>query len=75
MMKKNIYVLLLDEGIRVFRPVLATKLSNNVYKIDESNIYDQEDEVWEFPPGTRVLVEEEYLNDDLELVAVSRLHD
>lgn len=67
---KNIFIRLMDEGTDVFRPVFATKISDNVYEIDQSNSYDQEDEVWEFSPGTIVKVESGFLSGQAELVAI-----
>jgi len=69
-MRKRIYIRLMDEGTDVFRPVFATKISDQVYEIDTSNPYDQEDEVWEFLPGARVRVESRFLSGQAELVAI-----
>lgn len=70
-MEKIIYVKLLEEGTTVYRPVSSIELKNNVYEIKGHDIYDSEDEVWEFEPGTRVVVEEQELDGELVLVAVS----
>lgn len=51
---ETIYVQLLDEGIEVFRPVLAVVLSENTYKILGFEDYDPETETWQFLPGTIV---------------------
>ena len=61
-----IYIQLLNEGTDCYRPVRAVKLGNieNAYKILEDNIYDREDEEWEFEPGTNVYVEEKTLFGD-----------
>jgi len=67
---KNIFIRLMDEGTDVFRPVSATKISDDVYEIDESNSYDPKDEVWEFLPGTLVKVESRLLSGQAELVAI-----
>jgi hypothetical protein len=53
-MPETIYVQLLDEGTDVWRPVEATRLADNVFTI-LGVIPD--DEVWAFPPGSRVLCE------------------
>jgi hypothetical protein len=71
-MKRTIYVRLMDEGTRVFRPVTATEIGDNLYEIDESNVYMKNDETWEFVPGTRVNVEQKHLSGKLKLVAISR---
>ena len=46
----RIYVALLDEGIEVFREVLAQRLSEDQYRIVEQP-YDQQVESWESVPG------------------------
>ncbi|GAB2986275.1 hypothetical protein GCM10027049_26910 [Mucilaginibacter puniceus] len=68
-MGKTIYVKLLNEGTDVYRPVTATDLGNNIYKIDESNLYDTEDELWEFPTGSCVEVTEKIIDKESILVA------
>jgi hypothetical protein len=55
-MKTTIYMQLMDEGTTVYRPVEAEKITSDSYLILESNEYDNEDETWEFPPGSIVLV-------------------
>ena len=69
-MEKNIYIQLLEEGTIVYRPVPALEVKNNIYEVRGSEIYDPEDEVWEFSPGTYVLVEEQNLNGENVLVAI-----
>jgi len=49
----TIYVALLDEGIDVWRPVAARRLSPDRYLILDQD-YDQAIERWEFEPGTVV---------------------
>ena len=49
-----IYVKLLNEGTKVWRPVIATKVDKDHYLIDNSKIPDGEE--WEFPPSTIVSV-------------------
>ena len=68
---ENIYVRLLDEGTVVYRPVPATKISYNLYKLEGSKIYDP-DENWEFTPNTLVLVEEINLQGEDVLIAVKQ---
>ncbi len=70
-MKKNIiYVRLLDEGVKVYRPVPAFEVANNVYQLNGADIYDPDDETWEFPPDSIVRVEEQSLSDECVLVAI-----
>ena len=50
---ETIYVPLLDEGIDVWRPVLARRVSGDSYLILDQD-YDRDIETWEFAPGTVV---------------------
>lgn len=50
----EIYVSLLDEGVRVWRPVQAERLHDGVYRI-EAQPYDRTTESWEFEPGDIVM--------------------
>lgn len=68
----RIYVLILNEGIDVWRPVDALQISEGIYKIAESNQYDASDEEWEFRPGDIVLCQERSLDSRIELVAVKK---
>jgi len=43
----TIFILLLNEGIKVWRPVKAVKIETNIYKIMSKN-KTQDDEKWEF---------------------------
>jgi len=72
-MNKNIYIQLLGEGTKVYRPVQAILLEKNIYKILNHN-YDPEDEEWEFVPDTKVLVEKKELEGKLVLVAVKKIY-
>ncbi|MDR1181538.1 MAG: hypothetical protein LBL13_06140 [Bacteroidales bacterium] len=69
-MEKIIYVRLLDEGTVVYRPVPAIEIKKDIFKIMRSDAYNPEDEIWEFLPGTCVLVEEKGLSDENILVAI-----
>lgn len=69
-MKKIIYIQLLNEGTKVYRPVPAREVQSNIYEIGGFEIYDTEDEIWEFTPGTYVLVEEQKLNGEKVLIAI-----
>ena len=50
--RDTIYVALLDEGIDVWRPVEAQKVSSDTYLIVDQD-YDPRTERWEFEPGNR----------------------
>ena len=65
------YVRLLGEGVQVYRPVPALKKASNVYVIGGVDIYDPEDEEWEFLPGTHVVVEKRMLEGESVLVAIA----
>ena len=51
MSDETIYVPLRDEGIDVWRPVLARRVSGDSYLILDQD-YDRDVETWEFEPGT-----------------------
>lgn len=53
-MKKEIYIRLLNEGTLVYRPVLAVQVRPLIFKVPGDNIFDPENEEWEFLPGTLV---------------------
>jgi hypothetical protein len=69
-MEKNIYIQLLEEGTKVYRPVPGVKIESNIYKVQGFEMYGLENEVWKFPPGTYVLVEEQDFGGEKILVAV-----
>lgn len=69
-MKMIIYIKLLGEGTEVYRPVSAIKVNENTYEVCKLKNYDTEDEVWEFPPGTYVIVEERILDGEKVFVAI-----
>lgn len=70
-MKNTIYVRLLGEGIQVYRPVQALQIASNIYVVGGADIYDPEDEEWEFLPGARVVVEERILEGQSALIAIA----
>lgn len=72
-MENIIYVQLLEEGTKVYRPVPACKIENNLYEVGGFEIYDPEDEIWEFTPGTCVLVKEQSLDGKNVLVAIQEV--
>jgi hypothetical protein len=53
----NIQVLLADEPVRMWRPVKARQLKENIYQILSNQTVD-EDEEWEFQPGDIVITEQ-----------------
>lgn len=71
-MEKVIYVKLIEEGTRVYRPVTAIEIKNNVYQLFGHDLYDPEDEIWEFKPGEIVIVEEFELGGEKVLVAINK---
>ena len=50
-----VFVRLLDEGTDVWRPVPATRVGENTYRLVEQVV--PEDETWIFQPGDVVVVE------------------
>lgn len=72
-MQENIYIQLLGEGTTVYRPVPSTKLYSNTYIIGGGNIYDPEDEEWEFTPKEIVQVEKRELEGEMVLVAINKM--
>jgi hypothetical protein len=55
---ETIYVPLLEEGIAVWRPVLARRISGDSYRILDQDD-DRDVETWEFEPGAVVKWREE----------------
>jgi hypothetical protein len=51
---REIFVRLLDEGVDVWRPVTASRISKDVYRILEQP-YDRNIEIWQFAPGDQVV--------------------
>ena len=69
----NIYVKLLNEGTEVYRSVPAVEISTNTFKIGGYEMYNREDEEWEFPPGSIVRVQEKNSGNNNILIAVEVL--
>lgn len=69
---KTIYVPLLNEGTEVLRPALAILISGNTYELISDQDYDPDDEVWEFPPGTKVICESKNIFGNQSLIARRR---
>lgn len=65
----TIYVLLVDEGTVVYRPVPASRENAGVCLLRGEDIYDKEIETWEFPPGSRVSYELRQLDGEMVFVA------
>ncbi len=69
----KIYIQLLNEGTKVYRPVPAIMIENCIYKVKGEDIYDPDTEEWEFLPGTIVIVEEQFLSEEYVLVAIKEV--
>ena len=61
----------LNEGTEVFRPVSATQVALNGFKLDNEYSYDSGDEEWEFLLGSQVCVEERILEGNHVLIATA----
>ena len=70
----EIYVQLLDEGTIVYRPVFATRIGCSKFLILNHG-YDPNDEIWEFPPGITVYVEEKEIEGITRLLAIRKCSD
>jgi hypothetical protein len=68
---RTVYVRLLDEGVEVWRPAAAVELGDGLYRLMESDTCGA-DELWEFPPGSRVRCEVRQMSDGPTLVAVAQ---
>jgi len=67
----RVFVRLLGEGTRVYRPAPATPVGADTVLLLEPEGYDAEDEEWEFTPGTVVRIERRTLEGVDAFVAVS----
>ena len=67
----EVFVRLLGEGTLVYRPAPATPVGVDTVRLSAPQGYDPEDEEWEFPPGSVVLVARRTLKGGEVLVAVS----
>ena len=65
----TIYVQLLEEGTKVYRPVAATRLPDGTFMITMAR---PDDEVWEFDTGSTVVCEQRVLSGGRCDVAVRR---
>jgi hypothetical protein len=50
----TIYIPLLDEGTTVFRPTQGQRVGDDQYLVLATPNYDEADEHWQFPPGSKV---------------------
>lgn len=74
-MSQTIYVKLLDEGVDVWRPVLAesgTDVNSFLILPSPANAVPPGED-WEFKPGTRVLTKEMKLEGNLVKVAYKQI--
>ena len=71
MNEELIYVFLPDEAVDVWRPVKATRLGPDTYRIAEQP-YATDIERWEFEPGDTVICERVSGESGLFLAAVRR---
>lgn len=67
------YVKLINEGSVAYQSVPSSKFSSNIYKLEGADIYDIEDEIWEFLPAILVLTKRKELEGKLVLVAVEEI--
>lgn len=71
-METDVYVRLFGEGICVYRRLPATHVAEDVYVIGGDDLYEPEEEHWEFVPGSAVIVKTQLVQGDEVLVAVGR---
>jgi len=64
----TIYVKMLDEGTDVWRPVVADKVSEDVFRLVGTH---DDSEEWEFPTGSLVRVENRKMSSGMSIVAVA----
>ncbi len=72
MIIEAIYVALLDEGTKVWRPVDAERMPDGTYRIGHTLDPAGLGEKWEFQPGARVVCQPRQ-NDDGRFLAAVRL--
>ena len=71
-MNEKIYVALLNEGVEVWRPVDAERISSHTYRILGNEDYEPSFEEWEFTPGTVVVCETRKTSDGIILAAARK---
>ena len=67
----SVFVKLLGEGTRVYRPAKATLIGSDLVQLLEPADYDADDEDWEFKPGSVVRIERQHLAGSSVYVVVS----
>lgn len=67
--RTTVYVMLVDEGVDVWRPVQATDVGDGQYRLLPMDDDVPKDETWEFPPGATVECEPRMLSEGVVLVA------
>lgn len=72
-MMETIYVKLLDEGIDVWRPVLAEKIGTAYRLVSAPKGEDISGENWEFPIASLVTCEERDLDGKRHKIAIKKL--
>jgi len=65
---QQIYVALLDEGVKPYRPVMAEPIGPMIFRL-LGPVPD--DEKWEFQPGELVRCEEKWLSEGPAIVAIA----
>jgi hypothetical protein len=70
-LREQVFVALFDEGVAVWRPVEAVRLSGDTFRLLEDQARDS-DEKWEFLPGEVIRCELRDLSDGPALVALAR---
>lgn len=63
------------KGLLFIGPVTAVKNDTNIYTIEGFDIYNPDDEEWEFSPGTKVIVEDKKLSRGIFKVAVKEFKE
>jgi len=79
MVKKTIYIKLLNEGSEAWRPTLGEEMRDNIFRVLPTSDYDPEDEEWEFIPGSIVRCKLQQKSDrgkpNYVFVAVEKFND
>jgi hypothetical protein len=70
----TIYVFLLNEGVHVWRPAPARRLTDTTFEVLRPADYSPDAEEWEFPPGSVVECETRELSGGPTFVAVRLAH-
>jgi hypothetical protein len=68
----EVYVKLLNEGTEVYRPVPSRRIADDIFLLCGADIYNREDEEWEFEPGSAVKVIEKAFARGRGLLAFAR---